>query len=246
MPIASIRLLACILTLGLLPAPAAYSADTPPIEEVYTQAIASPLRTDEDRQADARRQPMAFLRFTGVKPGMTVLDVDTGGGYATQLLALVVGSSGTVWAQADKLRPGFAKRMAEHPQANIIAAALPYDDPIPQGASALDLITIIMNYHDIAFLPVDRARMNRLLFEALKPGGHLVLIDHAANPGSGTTVTKTLHRIEERVVLEEFQQAGFKLEAESPDFRNPADPREQPFFKLDIPTDKFGLRFVKP
>jgi predicted methyltransferase len=246
MPFASIRFLACILTLGLATAAPGRAADGPSLDEVYAQAIASPLRTDEDRQADARRQPMAFLQFTGVKPGMSVLDVDTGAGYATQLLALAVGRSGTVWAQADKLRPGFAKRMAEHPQANIIAAALPYEDPVPQGANALDLVTIVMNYHDIAFMPVDRARMDRRLFDALKPGGHLVVIDHAAQFGSGTMVTKTLHRIEERVVLEEFQQAGFRLEAESADFRNPADPREQPFFKMDIPTDKFALRFVKP
>ncbi len=246
MPLASIRFLACILTLGLLPPAIAQSADIRSLEEVYAQAIASPLRTDEDRQADARRQPMAFLKFTGMKPGMTVLDIDTGGGYTTQLLALVAGSQGLVWAQADKLRPGFAKRMAEHPQANIISAALPYDDPIPHGASSLDLITIVLNYHDIAFMAVDRARMNQHLFNALKPGGHLVLIDHAAKSGSGTAVAKTLHRIEEKTVLEELQQTGFKLEAESSDFHNPADPREQPFFKMDMPTDKFALRFVKP
>ena len=246
MPFASIRLLACILTLGLLPAPAAFSADTHPLDAVYAEAIASPLRTDEDRRADARRQPLAFLKFTEMKPGMTVLDIDTGGGYTTQLLALVAGPQGMVWAQADRLRPGFSQRMTEHPQANIIAAALPYEDPVPQGAGPLDLITIVLNYHDIAFMSVDRARMDRHLFDALKPGGHLVVIDHAAPTGSGTTVTKSLHRIEKKVVLEEFQQAGFSLEAESTDFQNPADSREQPFYKMDMPTDKFALRFVKP
>lgn len=235
-----------LLSMSLLQPVHGQSSGDPTLQAIYTQAIASPLRTDDDRQADARRQPMAFLKFTGVRPGMSVLDVDTGGGYATQLLALAVGSSGTVWAQADKLRPGFAKRMAEHPQANIIAAALPYEDPVPQGAGALDLITIIMNYHDIAFMPVDRTRMDRHLFEALKPGGHLVVIDHSAKPGSGTSVTKTLHRIEEQIVLEEFQHASFKLEAESADFRNPSDTRDQPFFKMDMPSDKFALRFVKP
>lgn len=238
--------LAVILGMGLLQPVHGQTSGSPSLEEIYARVIASPLRTDDDRQADARRQPMALLKFSGAGPGMNVLDVDTGGGYATQLLALAVGSSGTVWAQADKLRPAFLKRMAEHPQANIIAAALPYEDPVPQGANALDLITIIMNYHDIAFMPVDRAKMDRRLFDALKPGGHLVLIDHSAKPGSGTTVTKSLHRIEEQTVLEEFQRAGFKLEAESADYRNPADSRELPFFKMDAPSDKFALRFVKP
>lgn len=240
------KTMVALLALGLLSQAFAQTTDATTLREGYNQAIASPLRTDEDRQADPARHPMNFLEFAGVQPGMKVLDLAAGGGYTTQLLALAVGSKGTVWAQADRLRPGLIKRMTEYPQANIIVAALPYENPVPPGVKNLDLITIVMNYHDIAYMPVDRAKMNRNLFDALKPGGRLVLIDHAAKPGSGTTAARSLHRIEEKVVLEEFQNAGFRLEAESADLRNPADPRELPFFKMDAPTDKFFLRFVKP
>ena len=74
------------------------------VSEIYKQAVASPIRTDDDRNADAKRKPLEFLQFTNVRPGMRVLDIAAGGGYTTQLLALVVGSNGTVWAQGTQSR----------------------------------------------------------------------------------------------------------------------------------------------
>jgi len=216
------------------------------LQTLYKKAIASPIRTDEDRAADAKRKPLEFLEFAEVRPGMRVLDVSAGAGYTTMLLALVVGDNGTVWAQSADMNESFVKRMENYPKFNIDADVIPYDDPVPEGANNLDLVTIIMNYHDIAYMPVDRAQMDRLLFDALKPGGHLVVMDHSAKPGSGVSDAKTLHRIDEKVVLNEFEHAGFKLEKEGDFLRNPDDPRDQPFFKMSIPTDKFALRFVKP
>lgn len=216
------------------------------MSENYKQAVASPIRTDEDRSADAKRKPLEFLQFTNVQPGMRVLDIAAGGGYTTQLLALVAGSNGTVWAQADKSRIALEKRLAAHPQANIVPVIRPFEDPVPDDVTKLDLITIIMNYHDIAYMPVDRTKMNRRLFNALKPGGHLVVMDHSAKTGAGISAAKSLHRIDETVVLSEFQQAGFKLEQEGDFLRNPSDPREQAFFDMNTQSDKFALRFVKP
>ncbi len=229
-----------------LNAHAAPSTDGPSITDRYREAIASPIRTDEDRDADARRKPLEFLQFTDVRPGMRVLDVAAGGGYTTQLLALAVGSGGTVWAQVSKMGNRLEQRFVTHPQPNIVALIRPFEDPVPSGVSGLDLVTIIMNYHDIAYMPVDRAKMNQRLFNALKPGGHLVVMDHSAKPGTGASAAKTLHRIDEAVVKNELQQAGFRLEQESDFLRNPADPREQAFFDTKIETDKFALRFVRP
>ena len=214
--------------------------------DIYQQAVASPTRSDEDRAADAKRKPLEFLQFTQARPGMQVLDIAAGGGYTTQLLALVVGSKGTVWAQGPRAGQALQARLASHPQANIVPVVKPFEDPIPDNAPKLDLITLIMNYHDITYMPVDRATMNRRLFEALKPGGHLVVLDHSAKPGSGISVAKSLHRIDEKVVLDEERQAGFKLEEEGNFMKNPADPRDQAFFNMTMPTDKFALRFVKP
>ncbi len=222
------------------------STSAPSLTDIYQQAVASPVRTSEDRDTDATRKPREFLEFAGVQPGMHVLDVSAGAGYTTQLLALVVGRDGTVWAQAPKLRPAFEERLAKHPQANIVPVVQPFDDPVPAGIPKLDLITLIWNYHDITYLPVDRAKMNQRLFEALKPGGHLVVIDHAAKAGSGTSVAKTLHRIDEALVISELRRAGFQLEQESDAFRSAADHHDDVVFHMDVPVDNFALRFVKP
>ena len=212
----------------------------------YQAAVDSPVRTEQDRHADAARRPAGFLEFTQVKPGMQVLDVLAAAGYSSQLLALAVGPGGTVYAQNTQPRPALAERLSKHPQANLVPVVRPFEDPLPPGAPMLDLITIIQNYHDICYLPVDRAKMNRRLFAALKPGGHLVVIDHAARSGSGIGDAKSLHRIDEALVRADFLQAGFRLEAEGDFLRNPADPRDQVSYGSKIPTDKFALRFVKP
>ncbi len=208
--------------------------------------MASPVRTDQDRRLDASRHPAEFLPFTQVKPGMQVLDVATGGGYTTQLLALAVGPTGKVWAQAQQPGATVTKRLADQPQANIVLVARSFEDPIPENTPKLDLITIVLNYHDISYLPIDRAKMNQRLFAALKPGGHLVIVDHSARAGTGTADGKTLHRIDEAVVLAEEKQAGFVLEAEGTFLRNPADARTESSSEPKVPTDKFALRFVKP
>ena len=214
--------------------------------ERFRQVDDNPVRTDQDRRMDPNRRPAGFLAFTGVKPGMQVLDVSAGGGYTTQLMALAVGPSGKVWAQRTMPGDALTKRLAEHPQPNIEVVIRPLEDPVPPNAPKLDLITLVNNYHDITFLPIDRAKMNQALFAALKPGGRFVVVDHAAKPGSDISVGKTLHRIDEAIVIDEVRKAGFVLAAKGDFSRNADDTREKSSGDANIPTDRFALRFVKP
>src|SRR5258708_23672685 len=114
-------------------------------------------------------------------------------------------------------------------------------DHLPPDVSGLDLITFFFAYHDVTYMPVDRAVMNRKMFAALKPGGFLVIADHSARAGDGTNVAKTLHRIEEGVLRQEIEAAGFKLAAEADFLRHPEDPRDAAVFRPQIPTDGFVL-----
>ncbi|MEP6942840.1 MAG: methyltransferase [Betaproteobacteria bacterium] len=238
-----IALCAAILLTGCAP----MAADEARNDTQRAQAvIADPVRTDQDRSMDAARHAAQFLQFTQVKPGMRVLDVATGGGYTSQLLAVAVGPNGTVWAQAQQPGANITRRMAEHPQANLIVVARPFENPVPDGIAPLDLVTLVLNYHDITYLPVDRAKMNQRLYAALKPGGRFVVIDHSAKAGTGISAGKTLHRVEQAVVLGEVTQAGFVLDAEGDFLRNPADTREESSNEPKVPTDKFALRFIKP
>jgi predicted methyltransferase len=186
-----------------------------------------------------------LLQFADVRPGMRVLDIAAGAGYTSQMLVLAVGPSGTVWAQTSQPGAALKERLAAHPQPNFIVTKRPFDDPVPPEAAPLDVVTLILNYHDISYLPVDRDAMNRKVFSALKPGGRYIVVDHSALPGTGITAGKTLHRIEEAFVVAEVKRAGFVLETEGSFLRNPADSRADSSAPPN-PTDKFALRFVKP
>jgi predicted methyltransferase len=210
------------------------------------KVIDSPIRTDQDRRMDASRRPAELLAFTQVAPGMHVLDVSAGGGYTSQLLALAVGPTGKLWAQRTQAGAALAKRLADNPQPNMEITLRPFETPVPDDAPKLDLVTLILNYHDISYLPVDRAKMNKSIFDALKSGGRYVLIDHSAKAGSDISSGKVLHRIDEAIVVVEVEKAGFVLDAKSDAWRDPADTREQSSGDSKIPTDKFALRFAKP
>lgn len=211
----------------------------------YQAAINSPVRTADDRKGDDKRKPAEFLAFAKVRPGMNVLDLQTGGGATTTLLAAAVGPTGQVFAQGHKSSPKLDARLAAAPMPNVHPYVASFDNPVPANAPQLDLVTINMNYHDLVNEPVDRAAMNKRIYDALKPGGYYLVIDNAAKAGSGLSDTKTLHRIDEEAVIAEVTRAGFKLDARSDYLRAPSDTRELPFFKMEgKPDDKFALRFV--
>ena len=107
----------------------------------------------------------------------------------------------------------------------------------------VDLVWTTENYHDLA--NGDIATVNKWAFEALKPGGIYFVEDHSA-PGTGTSATSTLHRIDPAAVKEQVGAAGFTLDAESDLLRNPNDPHDVNPRQVQPTSDKFALRFRKP
>ncbi len=212
----------------------------------YAAIIASPDRSDADRQTDKRRDPVKLLAFTGVRPGMKVLDMGAGGGYSTELIARSVGATGKVFGQDSEPRERFQARAKAAAMSNVTYLIRPFDDPAPADLNDLDLVTYFFAYHDTAFANVDRARQNQKLFAALKPGGLLVIADHSARAGDGVSVAKSLHRIEESVVRQELEAAGFKLAGEADFLRHPEDARDVIVFRSPVPVDEFVLKFQKP
>jgi len=241
-----IRMLAGLLSVMLVTGCAGTMYDMNLAPPDFHALVASPDRSAADREEDLRRKPEALLAFTGVRSGMKVLEIGAGNGYTAELLARAVGPRGTVYTQNAAPREAFDARMKMPAMKNVVALIRPFDDPAPPEVKDLDLITVILIYHDTTYLPVDRAKMDRRFFELLKPGGHLIVVDHSAKAGAGTSVGKSLHRIEEATLRREVEAAGFRLEAESDFLRNPADPREESFFRMKMPTDRFALKFVKP
>ena len=211
-------------------------------------------RTDADRTNDDRRKAPQLLAFIDARPGMRVLDLGAGGGYTTELLARSVGATGHVYAQNNAyfvnnmLKGRFDARLSTPAMRNASHHVLEFENPIPSGVApgSLDLVTFMFTYHDLGWIGADRARMNKAVFAALKPGGHFVLADHSGRPGTGISESKSLHRIEESLLRAEVEAAGFRLVEEGRFLRNPNDPRDKSVFKPAQPNDEFVLKFVKP
>ena len=239
-------------------APAAAAATTAGQVPGYIRAaVDAPDRSADDRALDAGRKPDQMLTFFGIAPGMKVAELGAGGGYTSELLSRVVGSAGKVYGQnAPFMLEKFANvpwtaRLSKPALANVIRADREFDDPLPPEATELDAVLIVLMYHDTVWLGSDRDKMNQAVFKALKHGGVYGIVDHSAALGSGLSGVKTVHRIDQQVLMQEVRRNGFQLEAEASFLRNPSDTRDW----NDSPreagerrgtSDRFVLKFKKP
>lgn len=216
-----------------------------------TAALSDARRPEGDTTRDSFRHPADIMAFAGVRPGWRIADVGPGGGYYTRLFAVAVGDAGRVYGID---RPNAPDR----PPRAILAVAPQYNNVtvVQQGYQGwtvdqpLDAIFISQIYHDfhLPALNLDVPAINRDMFAQLKPGGVLIVVDHAAVDGSDLSVTDSLHRIDQATLRHEVEAAGFVFEAESQVLRNPQDARTERVFDSDIRghTDQFVMRFRKP
>jgi predicted methyltransferase len=210
-------------------APAAVAAD-----DVIAAAVANPARTAADRERDARDKPAEVMAFAGVKPGMTVIDLFSAGGYWTELLAGAVGPTGKVLAvnnvpYAQYAKEGIQKRFGDNHMANVeqrvVEASHMYLPP-----KAADLVVIVMSYHDVYWIDekegwpqIDTDGFLKSLKAAIKPGGKLLIIDHNAAAGTGKEVAGKLHRLNEEWSRKSLTSAGFTFVKSYDGLRNPDD-----------------------
>src|SRR4029077_9873458 len=179
------KVLVFLLTLsGVLTAPAAIAQPAPD----YAAIVAAADRSEADRKLDTNRAPAQWLAFIGAKPGMKILDIFAVYGWKAELLARAVAPGGRVYAQNSeaafaRVKDRLDARLKPPAAANIVSVVRPFEDPAPAGMHNFDLVTFFYAYHDITYLGVDRAKMNKALSDALKPGGELVVGDYSARPG---------------------------------------------------------------
>ena len=219
-------------------------------------ALADPGRPAADVERDAARHAAEILAFTGVEPGDHVADLVIGGGYFTRLFSVAVGPEGrvTAWQPGEfvAFQASYGQQLRDVDAAydNVSGVESRFAElDLPSGS--LDLVFTSQNYHDFHLQPFPAetaANVNAEVFDALKPGGAYVVIDHYAPDGSGWPAAHTLHRADRAALIAEIEAAGFVLEAESDVLRNADDPRTANVFDDSIRgrTDQFVLRFVKP
>lgn len=247
------RVIGSCLSLMLLTAPVIASAQTVP--PAISTALADPARPAADKARDAVRKPGEILAFAGVKPGDKVADFIMGGGYFTRILAGTVGDKGKVYAYQPAEFIAFRADYGKE-QDDAVAGrknVTPSRGKLGEIAfpEPLDAIITVQNYHDLHLKmapPGAAAFITKRLYDALKPGGVFLVVDHVANTDPEFKAPDTLHRIDPAAARKEIEGAGFTFEGESPLLRNPADPRTTNVFDASVrgKTDQFIYKFRKP
>jgi predicted methyltransferase len=245
--------IAAVSSLALSLVVAAASADSSPPSYVAA-ALADPDRPAADKDRDAIRKPAEMVAFAGIKPGDAVLEVLPGGGYFTRIFSKVLGPEGHLFAAVADSKSTDVETAAsaiasdvEYSNTMVISLTPEAIKPLPP----LDVVWTSQNYHDLHLTRAhtDVAALDKAWFDVLKPGGVVVIVDHAALPGSSAAQTAdSLHRIDPSVARREMEAAGFKFDGESDTLRNPSDPHTAIVFDPSIRghTDQFMYRFRKP
>lgn len=241
------------------PAAAPTSALSSEEQAAISAAITSADRLPGDMDEDSWRRPSEVLTFLEVKPGMKVVDYFSAGGYYTELLSRVVGSTGQVVAynNAEYLKFSGEKpnqRYGNGRLPNVAQLTTPPEEA-PFEANSLDAALFVMSYHDLhwkakdgSWPNTDPAQALAKLVPALKPGAVVVVMDHAAIAGADPAVSvDALHRIDPAVIQRDFEAAGLTFETESKAFANAEDDHTKPVFDPAIrhKTDQVLYRFRK-
>jgi predicted methyltransferase len=213
------------------------------------KAIEDPARPADQRARDANRKPAELLMMSGIKPAQTVVEFASFGQYFTSFLSDIVGPKGTVYMYDlpyTEKRSGEASRafVAAHPNSKY--QLVDYNTlELPQQ---VDEVFMVLYYHDLFINKIDTASLDTRIFNALKPGGTFLIVDHNATPGSGTTDTPKLHRIDPAVIRREVTAAGFKLVEESHLLAHASDDHTQIVFSPALRglTDQTVFVFRKP
>jgi len=227
-------------------------------EDVYDEVRSAEGRTWRERwRDDRRRKPSDVLRFSGVRDGMIVVDLLGGGGYYTELLSNIVGTKGHVYLQNNSLFLRFStedleERLEGGRLGNVTRLDSEFADlRLPQGA---DLIFMGLSYHDIyvpredPIIMTSREEFFPQIWQSLNPGGRILVIDHAATPGSGIEASPWHHRIAEDYAIADFESAGYIFKGSIDVLRNPDDDYSLRIWndKVQDKTDRFVLLFEKP
>jgi len=240
-------------------AAAAEEAPAAPATSIYEDALANDARPETDRARDDGRRPAEVLEFLGIAPGMTVLDMYSGGGYYTEILSHIVGDSGVVIAQSNEaylqfVGDEFEKRYLGGRLANA-QVLMAENNELELRQGSLDAVMLVLSFHDLFYAApengwpaIDVPAFLAEMRGGLRAGGIVGIIDHYAADGASSETGNTTHRIDPAIVVAMMTEAGFELDGQSDMLRNPDDDYEKVVFDPEVrgKTDRFVMRFRKP
>ena len=234
------------LALGALIAlAAAATVLADPAPPSLSALVAGPQRSAANKARDPWRHPLESLTFWGLKPTQTVIEIDPGGGYWTEIIApyLAAGGGHYVAGMSDPASSDNAKKGHDAFAAKFADAKLygPIDYAVFSSAGGLiapagsaDLIMISRNVHNLMWVPGGLDRSLASFYAALKPGGVLAVEEHRADPRPMVTDARDGY-VSEASVVAAAAKAGFVLDARSEINANPKDTKDHPFGVWTLP-----------
>lgn len=226
-------------------------------QQAIEDILSSPMRSESDKKADLARKPSEFVEFLDVQPEMTLLDVFSGAGYYTEIVAKIVGPSGHVDAHNNQAYVDFvgAETLSQRYQNN----RLPNVAKLIQEANALmlkpnhyDRVLLVLSFHDLFYVDVkngwpaiDAEKFMRTIGTALKKDGAIGIIDHLAKESSEIDTAQSLHRIDLAIIKQKMREWDYELVAEADYLRNQDDPQTTPMWEESVrgKTDRAVLKF---
>lgn len=260
------------LVLSLAAAVGAVAA--PAASDPLAAAIANPMRPPKHVARDVYRHPSETLRFFGLKPEQTVVEIWPSGGWYMEILAPFLRDHGKYYAaieggdskEAKDDEAALRKRLTNDPtdfgKVAVTKLAPPKEVEIcPPGTA--DVVLTFRNAHNWVAEGTEKAQF-AVFFKALKPGGVLGVVDHRAKPGTSMEQMKKSGYLDETYVKQLATEAGFSFVASSPINNNPKDTKDYSEGVWTLPptlalgdkdkdkylaigeSDRMTLKFIKP
>jgi predicted methyltransferase len=250
-------ILATALSLWL---PAAHAQFGPPplspMGQKIQAAVDSDIRTAAEKERDANRKPRETLEFFGLRENMRVVELVPASGWYTKIIAPVVAGEGKLYVALGTRQIGAV--LEEHDELASVEIVpvdvqfIPTDtiglfdlSEFSLGVEDIDLVLTFRNLHN--FLPAARERVNRAVFDALKPGGFYGVVDHTRRHNDPDTQENWRRMDPVRMILE-IQSVGFELVDFSDLHYRPDDELRFEVGRKTVRgnSDRFTLLFRKP
>jgi predicted methyltransferase len=240
------------------------------LPKTIEEAADSPLRSEANRARDRYRHPVDTLRFFGLKPDMTVVEIAPGSGWYYEILAPLLAEKGHYIAASGGRHDTFLTDtpIPDEAKSRIqVVSFNPGEDSkksLEVGApESADLVVTFRNIHNWMSKGAQKEAFVAF-YHMLKPGGILGVVEHRANPKSKYDPKAKSGYVREADVIKWAEAAGFKLTGQSEINSNPKDTKNYPQGVWTLPpnfklgeknhahyaeigeSDRMTLRFIKP
>jgi predicted methyltransferase len=224
--------------------------------QAIESAVSGSWRSNDAKERDSQRHPVAALEFWGLKPGMTILEVQPGGGWWTEILAPHARATGGAFyataadladpelsENAKKGRADFAAKYGDEKIYGKVNLVNWGSKAAPLPADKFDFVLLARGMHGWVRQGVAEKNLADI-FQATKPGGVLAVEQHRAKPGQDPSVFNGY--LDEKYVISLVEKAGYKLAGKSEINANPKDTKDHPFGVWTLPPTRQSSEGGKP